>query len=272
MEDQKLSILQVVFGTALIIMILVCFIITTLYFYQKKQFHYQKQMDDLRICFEKDILQSRLEVQEETFQNISREIHDNIVSSLALAKLNLHNTSAVPSVLNREKIICSIQLIENVIQSLRNLSKGLHSDIIKETGLFYAIENEVAIIRKAGQFRIFYIISGEPIEIHPDKALIIFRIIQECLTNIIKHSGASEIRLELHFNERTMEVSIKDNGNGFSLVKSGNNVMSAGLKNIQQRTGLLKGELVVTSSIGEGTEVNITIPFTNQIKTINNEY
>jgi two-component system, NarL family, sensor kinase len=258
MEDQKLNIFQIIFGTALIILLFTCFIVSILYFYQKKHFLFHKQIADLKLSFEKDLLQSRLEIQEQTFQHISREIHDNMGGNLSLSKLHLTSLNYPGSVSNEEKINSSIQIIGNVIQNLRDISKSLNSDLIKESGLFCAIENELSIIRKTGLYKIYFEVYGEPFDLSPDKALIVFRIIQEGFNNIIKHAKSTSIRLDMIFDTGTLDIDITDNGAGFIQDEKH---MGSGLRNIRQRTKMLEGECEIISSIGNGTTLKISIPF-----------
>ena len=89
MPDKSQIIFFIIIPTILIFL-LAGLIITILYFYQKRQIIYEKNLNALKLDFEKNILKTQVEIQEQTFQNISREIHDNISLSLTLAKLNLN--------------------------------------------------------------------------------------------------------------------------------------------------------------------------------------
>lgn len=240
------------------LLLLGVFIIHAIYLHQKNQFLFQKNIEEIKAQQEKSILQAQLEIQEQTFQHISREIHDNMGANLTLSKLHLTSLNYPGTVSNEEKINSSIQIIGNVIQNLRDISKSLNSDLIKETGLFCAIENELSIIRKTGRYKIHFDVYGEPFDLSPDKALIVFRIIQEGFNNIIKHSKSSTVRLDMIFDIESLNIHITDNGSGFIPDEKH---IGSGLRNIRQRTKMLEGKCEIISSIRNGTTLKISIPF-----------
>lgn len=247
--------------TTSLIVLLGSFIILAIFLYQKNQLRAQKSIEEIKSNQEKKILESQVEIQEQTFDHISREIHDNISLDLTLSKLHLNTLNYPTPAVNQEKINSSIQLIGNVIQKLNNISKSLDPGLVKEHGLFHALENEISIIRKTGIYKVAYAVNGIPRSIQPDKALIIFRIIQESLNNIIKHAKASTISLALNFNEHLLDINIEDNGVGFESRNSKINIFNGlGIKNIRKRTTMLDGEFEIISYIGKGTQLKFRIP------------
>ena len=246
-------------GSALIIG-MVAFIVSMLVTYRKRQNHFQQQLEQIKLDNERTILGARLEIQEQTFQHISREIHDNISLSLTLAKLQLHTLDPGNKEIAELKIVSAIELITKSIQELRNISKGLNADIIIQHGLLKAIGDEIWRIKQTGLFQLEHSVTGNPVYMDNQKELILFRIIQEAFNNIIKHAGAGRAFLELHYNETNLKITISDNGIGFVPGKSSVNGQ-AGLKNMETRTKLLGGCMDIRSLPGRGTTLTFIIPF-----------
>lgn len=144
-------------------------------------------------------MESKLEIQEQTLKTISQEVHDNIGQVLSLAKLNINTMAeATPEALT-EKINDSRLLITKAIQDLRDLSKSLNTDYISEMGLLKAIEYEVDLIQKTVLLNIKLIIKGETYRLDPHTELIVFRIVQEALHNVLKHAQATLVKVGLHY-------------------------------------------------------------------------
>lgn len=216
---------------------------------------FKKVQDD----YEKNLISAQLEIQEQTFQNISREIHDNISLSLTLAKLQLNTFDWNEKEKSSGKLESSIQLLGKSIAQLSDISKSLNADIIIQQGLLKALEEETDRIRQADQFELRYEVKGSPVFMDSNKELIIFRIIQEAFNNVIKHARATAVQLQLDFCPEQLQILIADNGKGFSPAHHQNRG-NAGLKNMETRVNILKGEMQVFSSPETGTNLIFTIP------------
>ena len=251
-------------GFLLIATLLVClmagFILTILFLYRNKQIAYEEKIINIQANYEKTLLKTKLEIQEQTFQNISREIHDNISLSLTLAKLHLNTLNWAETEKTEEKVATSIELLTNSIAELSDISKSLNADIIIQHGLLKAIDDELHHIRQIDLFSIDFELSGSPIYMDNQKELIIFRIIQESFNNIIKHAQAQHTKLILHYEMATLIITITDDGMGFDTKLLGVN-RQAGLKNMETRIKILKGEMHINSKHGKGTVLVFKIPY-----------
>ena len=244
----------------LIIVAIGIFILILLY--QKRQLLHFKEKNEMRNNFEKEILQTQLEIQEQTLKNISQEIHDNVGQVLTLAKLNLATTS-VAEVAAAEKIKTSQQLIGKAIQDLRDLSRSLNTDYVEEMGLVRSIEYELELLHKTGSIDTELNIEGRIVKFDKQKELILFRIVQEAIHNIMKHADAKKITAAIHFTNDAMQIAIKDNGKGFDLSPlndAGNQSFGLGLRNMNSRATLIGAMFSVNSTIGTGTEVVLQLP------------
>lgn len=258
MQAQRETIIFIILTSALIILLLVMAVLLMLYLYQKRQIAYSNILTRLKSDFEKNLLHSKLEIQEQTFENISREIHDNIGLSLTLAKLHL-NAFLQTEESSEGKIEESTSLISKAIADLRHISHNLNSNVIANNGLVKALEDEIMRINKTCLIKAKISVKGEPIFLDNQRELLIFRIAQEGLNNIIKHASASNAVVGLDYSQNELGVSICDDGIGVALDKDIK--MGSGILNMKARAKIMNGNFDIASS-SLGTTINIKIPIT----------
>ena len=224
---------------------------------------FKSNLNSLKHDYEKNLLKTQIEIQEHTFQNISREIHDNISLSLTLVKLNLNTLDWVHSEKAAESIKSSVHILGSAIADLSNLSKSMNTELIMNLGLMKVIRNEVEKLKNMARLNIDYEIKGEPIFMDSEKELIIFRIIQEAFNNILKHSKASKVWLLLDYSAHFLDVTIRDNGIGFVKEEVFNQKESnkAGLNNILNRAKLFNGTVNLETKPEKGTQILLTVPY-----------
>ena len=208
--------------------------------------------------FGKVLMNTQLEIQEQTLQNISQEIHDNIGQTLSFIKLNINMVSAEISDPDKEKLNESKSLLTKVIQDLRDLSKTLNSDFIKEIGLVRAIEQQLQILQKSGVYKTNLLVTGAAFELPLQFKLVVFRVVQEALNNIVKHSDASSINISLNYEPEKLIIVVNDNGKGFDIKELESN-KGIGLRNMVNRMHLIKGYIKVNSVVKKGTSVIIEL-------------
>lgn len=241
----------------LLIAILIAFIAVIIYRYQQKQHTYYKHLEELKIAHANEMLQSQLEIQEQTFENISREIHDNIGQKLTLAKLQLNTLNINEPTKATLQLKDSVLMISEAINDLSDVSRSMSSDVILNNGLIKALEFEVAQLNKSSLYKIQLSVTGNPLFLESQKELVLFRIVQEALNNIMKHSLATNIEIQLHYNTELIILNINDNGRGFIREK---NDKGTGIANMTRRAVMLKGKCNILSQPGNGTEIKIEIP------------
>lgn len=244
--------------SVILILAMAIFILMIIYRYQQRQNIYFKGIETLKTSHENTLLQSQLEMQEHTFQTISREIHDNIGQKLTLAKLYLNTLNFADTAKVRLQINDSVDIIGETISELSDLSRSMSSEIIVNNGLIKALEFETAQLAKSGMYTINFSVTGNPVFVDTNTALVVFRMVQEALNNIIKHAAAFVIDINLHYTNNLLTVQIHDNGRGFNIAETRH---GTGLQNIKKRATLLKGNITISSSAGEGTKIKIEIPW-----------
>jgi two-component system, NarL family, sensor kinase len=264
MQTKSNDIILFVIVTTLIILFLISFITAVLFLYQKKNIVYFKELEDVKNSYEKYLLQTQLEIQEQTFLNISREIHDNIGLSLTLAKLQLNTIDYSNQLETSENIGSSVDLISKAICDLSDISKSLNSEAIKTHGLYNTLKVETEKICRSGKYTIDFMVKGNAIFLDAQKELVLYRIAQEALNNVLKHASATQIWLSLKYEVNQIIMSIRDNGNGFEksvIEKQIPGKITAGLTNMCIRANSINGFCNIESNTGYGTTIIVTVPY-----------
>lgn len=230
-------------------------------FYQKRKFWYAKEKQKLKSDFQQELLRAQVEIQEQTFQNISQEIHDNIGQMLSLVKLNLGMADVREPALAADKIQRSRDIVTKAIIDLRDLSKSLHPEAIMQMGLSEALQRELLVVAKSGQYTVDLTQNGEHFRFDPNKEVIIFRIFQEILNNIIKHSQAQTVNVILDYYYPLFRLTVIDDGEGFdaSKLESEETFVGIGVKNMHSRAKVIGAEFHLESTRNEGTKVVIEL-------------
>ncbi len=265
MRSTKTDIYFLIFCSIILFSSFIVFILIFFNHYRKKQRLNFTEKENMKSTFQQILLQSQLEIQEQTLKNISEEIHDNIGQVLSLAKLHLGTMDKNNPVLLEEKIQDSKYLVGKAIQDLRHLSHSMNTDYINEMGLPGALEYELNMIGKSGLYETVFFIEGTVQKLDKQKELILFRIVQEVLNNIIKHAKAKNISLLINYQGDQIEVIINDDGDGFDLTpvqQNENNNFGLGIKNMHNRAKLINSIFAIESTLGKGTTVTLTIPYT----------
>jgi two-component system, NarL family, sensor kinase len=247
----------VTIGTVVFIILAVLFVIFILLSVQRRN-KMIANTKEIESQFQQTLLQSQLEIQEQTLKTISQEIHDNIGQVLSLAKLNLNTLEAMNDEQQRkQKIDTSKQLVSKAITDLRNLSHSLNTDYVADMGFQRAIEYQLELLQKSSTVKTTLEISGEPIIFDKQKGLILFRIVQEVINNIIKHAQADIINVQLQYLPNSFILTVADNGKGFDVGSLDNGNGGIGLRNMQNRAKLINASVHINSVPSNGTAVKI---------------
>ncbi|QIP15376.1 sensor histidine kinase [Spirosoma aureum] len=252
----------IILGT-LIFLGLSAFVVSFLFFFNKKQAQYRQEKADLKARYDREILKSQLEVQNSTLQEVGQELHDNIGQLLSVAKINLSILESLPQeVESLDYIKQTTDVISQSIKDLRSLTKSLDGDFVQDFGLLESINHELHRIEKTKRFKTSTHLDGEMYSLGYDREIVLFRIFQEILNNAIKHSRANMIHIDLLFAPEKFTLAFNDDGEGFDyeeimsqeLSKSG-----AGLRNIFRRVELIGGQCIYKSAKNQGTQVSIEL-------------
>lgn len=206
--------------------------------------------------------QRLITAQEDERKRISFELHDAVGQDLLVIK---NMTRLVQKNVNdlhsAEEFLNDISsAADNSIKDVRDISRTLHPYQLGKLGLTAALKSLILKVENSTEIKISSNIDNVDNAFEQSQEIHIFRILQECLNNVIKHSGASNVEVSICRNADEVSVSVKDDGRGFEI---SNNEDSAkygiGITGINERVQILNGTLDITSKIGEGTEVKVSI-------------
>lgn len=248
-------------GTMLIailaVLLIVILVITT-----RRQIKSQLEKQRMQLLFDEEMLRARMEIQEQALSDFSGEIHDGIGQELSMLRLQMErlephiHTEKGQDILHQQQSV-----LKNTIKNLRLLSHGLNTTLILQKGLEQALETEVTRLQNFTALDCTLLITGDHVALNPEQELLVFRIFQESIQNVIKHAEASAVRVALHYTPKRVALSIKDDGKGFNYAESDSSSQQMGLSNMRRRTDLLKGAIRFQSGMNDGTHIHLEVPY-----------
>jgi PAS domain S-box-containing protein len=202
-------------------------------------------------------------VREEDRKKVARDLHDQIGQILTAIKMDMtwmtrHLPESEGEVLAR--LAESIQLINDGVKTVRTICSGLRPGVLDDLGLAAAIEWQASEFsaRNGVQCQV----TVPPVDLHldGDRATATFRIFQECMTNVIRHAQAKSVRVVLRQEEENILLVVEDDGIGFCESGSSNSIGSLGLLGMKERAQFCGGDVLISSSPGNGTTVTVRVP------------
>jgi signal transduction histidine kinase len=258
----EVSALTIIITTCLILFFAVA-LIFFLFLDQRKRFRHQEEVSRMKEAFNQALWESKLEIQEQTLDHISKELHANVGHLVSLININLSTILPQSSSDMKESILETKSLAKQLLADLRALSASLNTDHIREIGFARALENEVGRLEKTKRYKVDFSVTGDPYRISPEHEIILFRLSQEVLNNIVKYAKAGSVTTKVEYFPEKMCLEISDNGIGFDVKeveKQSAVKVSTGFLNMRKRARLINGAIDINSEPGKGTRVSITIP------------
>lgn len=225
----------------------------------------QKKMEE-ELRKSKELLeklnQHLVEVRENERNQIALSLHDDLGQKLTAINLDivwLKSRIGVQSKSVREKFEEMSSMIKETVESIRETSSLLRPAILFDLGLVPAIKSHLDKFEKQTGIKCHLYFEHEEFTIEDRLSLILYRILQESLTNIARHSGASAIEIELHIRQNKIEMAIKDNGIGIEKDKV-NSLKSMGIAGMIERVKSVHGKITFIGEHGSGTIIKVVIP------------
>jgi signal transduction histidine kinase len=206
-----------------------------------------------------------IEAQEQERARIAREIHDDLSQRMALLEIGLEQFGQkMPGLSSkeREELRNISEVASDVSSDLHNMSHQLHPAKLDLLGLVAAVGGHCKEVSEQQELRIEFVHDDVAGQIPKDVALCLFRIVQEALRNVVKHSRTVEAKVELHGNEDGIDLCISDRGTGFS-PESAQATGGLGLVSMRERLRLVGGQLGVESEPSRGTRIRVRVPVRN---------
>jgi signal transduction histidine kinase len=260
MQETKDQVIFTIAAVILILLFLGVLFLVMLFYYNNKKGQMSKEQQLMRATFDKQLLENKLEIQEETFNTISQEIHDNVGQILSLAKVQLGILEQRQNI-EGDLVSNAKESISQAMTELRDIAKSLSSERLQSLSLPESIAQEIRRINRSGFITITAEVIGTEKNVPDQQKLIAFRMVQEGFQNIIKHANATEVKVSLHYLEEWLHISIFDNGAGFNPEEELKKRGGLGLQNILRRAELVGGKANISSRPGEGTTLEIQIAY-----------
>lgn len=215
-----------------------------------------------QLQLQKKLSSASFDILEQERKRVSKELHDQIGQKLLLTKLGLEMIEQNSDSNNYNLTNTKEQLLQ-ISKEIKEVIFSLHPAELKNYGLIDAVELMLKKFSNLTNINSSLQIEGEYKRLNEKLELNIYRIIQEAMNNVSKHSQADKVEVKLSFKEKSVEGFISDNGNGFSFdfdeLNNGNNLGGYGLISMFERTKLLGGTINLDSKPGEGTKISFKI-------------
>ncbi len=208
-------------------------------------------------------LATRLQkIREEERTMIAREIHDELGQVLSVLKMRVSMLgkkikTKMPEM--EEQINGLAEMIDHSVESVQHITAKLRPGILDELGLVAAIQWQAQEFYKQTGIQCRCSLPQQELGLPPDHATAVFRILQEALTNVVRHADAEKVSIFLRIDNNELILEVTDNGTGISKSQI-NHPQSLGLLGMRERTMLLGGEFRIYGAKGEGTNVKVSIP------------
>lgn len=217
----------------------------------------KKSTNELR-----ELARHLVEVREFERTRIARDLHDDLGQKLTAINMDiswLKTRIGVQSRTVENKVQQMTSLMNETIESVQKISYGLRPSILDDLGLLPALEWLIKEFNKTSGITINASFAPKELDVDSQISLIVFRIVQEALTNVTRHSKATKAFLLINKLGKILEVSVRDNGKGIEIEKI-ENPKSFCLVGMRERVILIGGELVISGRPGEGTLIHVRIP------------
>lgn len=250
----------ILFGSTIIILLLTGLVVLSLFIQQKRKYRFRQEKLAMRFTYDQELLRSQLEIQSQAFESISRELHDNVGTLISMAMVYIQVTG--PDVEKQQHLHESCVLLDEAMNTLRDISKSIHPENIQRLGWQNAFIAELDRIRRTKVFTVDYVVSGTPVLLDLGKQVIIFRILQEGLNNIVKHSEGNHITASICFVDGDLTVRVEDNGRGLPAKKDPAANRGSGLRNMMARAGMLPAKCSLENRETGGAVLTLSYPET----------
>jgi len=233
------------------------------FIYYKNYQNRQKVKLQKEILYQQDLAtKAVMKAEDDERKRMALHLHDGIGTLLSAINMNINvledfkeDEQQFSSVLTKTKSI-----LDDAITEVRDLSHQMMPNMLIKNSLSSALRD---LIEKTNspKLKILLNIDGLKDDIDQNIQVVIYRIIQECINNIIRHAEAQRVKISIDQTSNSINIKIADDGKGFDPIANTAKSDGMGLENIKSRIEFLKGEITIDSAMGKGTDINVVIPF-----------
>jgi signal transduction histidine kinase len=250
------DLIEIIIYSCLSFMLMGILLVSFFYFSRKKIIEKELEKNNLELKHQKNLLRAEIITQEEERKRIAQDLHDDISSKLNIVSLNSHLLSTPDLTPSEIATITEniIALTGKALDSSRKIAHGLLPPVLDKFGLHAGIEEMCQEFNSSKAVKIKYINTVEFDILDCNRHLHVFRILQELITNSIRHGKACSINIFFEKKEEQVYCNYSDNGIGLDLTRR-ENQKGLGMKNIESRVAFLNGILQIDSVFNKGITV-----------------
>ena len=240
-------------GFTTVVVIMFGFMMSILFVQKNKQNNYKRRL-----------LEARVEEQEKTVNEISQNLHDDLAQLLAHVQMNLKRLDDFGIEKAKSIIESSSNYLREAMLDVRHMSHSLNSEWLRSRGLVGAIREDIEHVNETNHVHCTIVVHGDEYRMKHNYELPIFRITQEVIHNMFKHSKASTFVVSLDYKADLFAITFTDNGKGFN-TKVSNPESGVGLANMRHRAKLLNADLQIRTVPKNGCIISLTLPVNDEM-------
>ena len=236
--------------TTLLILLLIAVVIITIFVSNRRHVQQEVKMAQMQLDYEKELRTTEQEVQEQVLVNVARELHDNIGQLLTVMHMQLEQQKITNP--DATQLLKSMNdTLNQTIREVRRVGRSLNSDLLDANGLINTIQHEAGRLQQLNKYHVHWEYDDTEPQLNKDQKVVAFRIFQETINNILKHSGAANIYISLKGKDN-FKLIVRDDGKGFDFDEMMRSSKGSGLKNMVKRAELAKLKCYISTSINKG--------------------
>ncbi len=253
-EKRNAQLSQTRFGVILTVLVIICLLIYTLYYRRTQKIKRIRREQE----YEKNVLKAWMNGEERERNRISQELHDGVASMIGAANLNLNAFHYLTEKQKEEQVNKVDAILKETHTEIRRIAHNLLPLVLEEKGILEAVRQFAENLNQTGQMN-FQVQTNKDVEqliIPSHIGIILYRIIQELINNVMKHSEACNAELRFEIKDGNLIISLKDDGKGFDEEK---NNYHQGIYSIHERIKSLEGYFSLSSELNKGTSATIML-------------
>lgn len=242
----------------LLMLILAGGIIIFVVLYQRRIINHQIELKKIAEEQQLQLTQAAIESEEKERRRIASELHDDVGATLSSIRMFLHKADTNPEMMQESK-----SMLDESIKKVRNISHRLQPDILHTLGLQAALQSFAETITKGGSLAVTYTSNAAIPKLKENVELTVYRIVQELISNIIKHSKSTVVAINTNYTDNRLILTLEHDGTGLTNEKFNEQIYkkgAIGLKNIVNRLNSVNAKIDFALNDNKKYLVNITIP------------
>ncbi len=262
MDKGKSEIAIFIILTTFVILLMILMLVNLLLSGRNKRLRFKSELAEMKTQLEMELAKTRVEVAESTLNDVARDLHDDVGQQISFSIIQLNNFLQVADLNTNKTLAEAKESMHDALQSVRSISKVLSHDYISSFGINNAIEQLFSGLKRKGIIQTSLDFSNEIHFISASNEIFAFRIIQECISNTIKHAEADHLSLFIREENNIITITYSDNGKGinFEMINNDFKKFSMGFSNLIKRAELMKGTITFLPAENGGLKTVLIFP------------